>query len=170
MLVEHRLGHIDDTAFAALERDYLDIEWFNVNKKIDRRSSRSGVDVGIRMDEETFRRGWRRGDVVYADNRTCIAVDILPCPCISVKGVSETRRLVRLGYETGNRHAPFFYGEEPDEFLLPYDEPMKLLLEKLGYAPKIRETRLLPENRISAADSHHHDHHDHQEHEHGHHH
>jgi urease accessory protein len=170
MIVEQSLGNIDEPRFSGLARDYLDIEWFNINKRIDRKNSRGGIDVGLRMDDETFRRGWRQGDVIWADEKSLIAIEILPCRCILIKGVSEPARLARLGYEIGNRHAPFFFDESAGEFLLPYDEPTLRLLEKLGFKPELGEARLHPELRLSAAAAagHAHSGHDHSHGEHGH--
>jgi urease accessory protein len=120
------------------------------------------------MNDETFHRGWHEGDVIHADDTSVLVIAIIPCACISVSGVSGVSSLVRLGYEIGNRHAPFFYGGAEGEFLLPYDEPMQLALEKLGYRAELKETRLLPEKRISSAHGQHaHGHHEHSDHDHG---
>ncbi|MDR2110338.1 MAG: urease accessory protein UreE [Spirochaetaceae bacterium] len=171
ILVEDVLGSSGESRFAGREADYLDIEWYNIRKKIDRRTSRSGVDVGIRMKEALFPRGWRQGDVVYADEKTVLIVDIIPCPCLSLKPAAEAAALIALGYEIGNRHAPLYYGDSPEELLLPFEEPMKRLLEKLGAPVLVREARLLPEKRVSAAGGsgsgrdHRHNHEDHHEHD-----
>jgi urease accessory protein len=149
ILVEAVLGSAGESCFAGLEPDYLDIEWHNTRKRIDRRNSRSGIDVGIRMGEALFARGWRQGDVVYADEKTVLIVDIIPCPCLSLKPALEPLGLISLGYEIGNRHASLFCGDSPGEFLLPFDAPLKALLESLGCAVLEREARLLPENRMA---------------------
>jgi urease accessory protein UreE len=78
--------------------------------------------------------------------------------------------LARLCYEVGNRHAAFYYDERGDGFLLPYDEPMKVMLEKLGFDTNITQARLLPENRVSSPTGHGdgHEHGHSHAHEHGH--
>jgi urease accessory protein len=149
ILVEAVLGSSGESRFAGLEPDYLDIEWYNTRKKIDRRNSRSGADVGIRMGEALFSRGWRQGDVAYADDKTLLIVAIMPCLCLSVKPALEPLALISLGYEIGNRHAPLFRGDSPGEYLLPFDEPMRAMLEHSGCAVLEREARLLPENRVA---------------------
>jgi urease accessory protein len=149
ILVENVVGSAGESRFSGREPDYLDIEWHNTRKKVDRRNSRSGADVGIRMGEAL--RGLRQGDVVYADERMVLLVNIIPCPCLSLKPTADAAELIRVGYEIGNRHAPLFHGEEPGELLLPFDEPMKQMLEKMGCAVQVKEARLLPENRVSAA-------------------
>ncbi|MDR3161359.1 MAG: urease accessory protein UreE [Spirochaetaceae bacterium] len=151
ILVEDVLGSSGERRFDGRERDYLEIEWYNTRKKIDRRTSRSGADVGIRMGEALFSRGWHQGDVVYADEKTVLIVDIIPCPCIALKPAADACGLISLGYEIGNRHAPLFYGDSPEELLLPFEEPLMRLLEKRSAAVLVREARLLPEKRLSAA-------------------
>jgi urease accessory protein len=172
MIVERPIGSVGDKEYEGAVLDFVEIEWFNTHKKIDRKTSRGGLEIGLRMDAETARRGWRQGDVLCrAAGGVVIAVEIPPCRCIAVGGggmgdtdgiggtdgaggAPDRRRLARLCYEIGNRHAPFFYDEDGDGFLLPYDEPMKVMLEKLGAAVDVRQARLLAENRVSSASAH----------------
>jgi urease accessory protein len=203
MIIEKTLGKLGDAAFAGRAADTLDIEWFNAHKKIDRRTTRGRKDVGIRLDGPAALRGLSQGDVVFdcgggdgggggdgsnggsggGDADGCvgeddiIAVNIIPCECIAVRA-RGTAQLVRLCYEIGNRHAPFFYGDRESagasdygsdskcaserdsegagadgsiEFLTPLDKPIMEMLEKIGLEPRLVEARLLPEKRISSA-------------------
>jgi urease accessory protein UreE len=43
----------------------------------------------------------------------------------------------------GNRHAPLFRGDSPGEYPLPFDAPLKALLESLGYAAQELHRRIL---------------------------
>jgi urease accessory protein len=157
MIIEKVLGKIGDAAFSGRAADPLDVEWYNANKKIDRKMTRGGKDAGIRMDHRTSHMGFTQDDIVYDDGESLVAVNILPCACISVRAES-TAELARLCYEIGNRHAPFFYGENEGEFLTPYEKPVMAMIEKLGLAPQVVEARLLPEKRISSAHGHAHSH------------
>ncbi|MDR1059988.1 MAG: hypothetical protein LBL83_01980 [Clostridiales bacterium] len=118
MIIEKALGKLGDAAFAGRAADVLDIEWFNAHKKIDRRTTRGGKDVGIRLDGRAAQRGLSQGDVVFdgggGSGDDIITVNIIPCECIAVRARS-TAQLVRLCYEIGNRHAPFFYGDGDSE-------------------------------------------------------
>jgi urease accessory protein len=172
MIIENLQGRLGDAAFEGLAVDRADIEWHDAHRKIARLTTRNGLELGLRFSEETARRGLRQDDVLYSDGVTVAAVNIIPCVCISVEAASR-EDLVKLCYEAGNRHCPFFYGENGDGFLLPYDAPVFALLEKLGFKPRQAAARLLPERRISGASGGHgHDHgyapgHAH-EHDHGH--
>jgi len=157
MIIEKVLGHVWDKEFAGLSMDHLFIEWYNTHKKIDRKTTQNGMELGIRLDHDTSHRGFRQGDVVYQDNKKIVVIQILPCRCISI--ASESRPLlIKLCYEIGNRHAPFFYGAGENEFLVPYDKPIQVMIETLGLKAIEKEALLLPEHRISSAHSHAHAH------------
>ena len=154
MIIEKALGRLGDAAYSGRnEADILDIEWYNAGKRIDRRITRGGKDVGIRMDQSASHSGFTQDQVVYDDGDLLIAINILPCPCIRMetKNMSE---LIRLCYEIGNRHAPFFHGEGENEFLTPYDKPIMVMVQGLGIAAEAIDAKLLPEKRISSAHGH----------------
>lgn len=157
MIIEKILGNAREERFAGLVKDYLQIEWYNTHKKIDRKKTQSGMEVGIRMAHDLSHRGFRQGDVVWQDGEKIVVIEILPCRCISVKAESRPQ-LIKLCYEIGNRHAPFFTGREEGEFLVPYDKPIQVMLEKLGLKTGEKEALLLPEHRISSSHGHTHAH------------
>ncbi|MDR1205623.1 MAG: hypothetical protein LBL26_09125 [Peptococcaceae bacterium] len=169
MIVENIKGRLGDAVFEGLTADYADVEWYDAHQKIARLTTRNGLELGLRFPEEAARRGLRQDDVLYSDGVTAAAVNIIPCVCIRVE-VSSREDLVKLCYEAGNRHCPFFYSESGDGFLLPYDAPVFALLEKLGFKPRQAAARLMPERRISGASGHGHAHgHEYEPgHEHGH--
>jgi len=157
MIVEKALGMLGDAAYAGRTADILDVEWYNTYKRVDRKATRGGKDVGIRMDHATSHTGFTQDQVVYDDGTNLIAINILPCPCIRIK-VSGGAALVKLCYEIGNRHAPFFYGEGEGEFLTPEDGPILALVRGLGAEAETVEAKLLPERSISSARGHSHGH------------
>lgn len=157
MIINAPVGKISEEKYSGLKADYLDIEWYSAHKKIDRKITQGGIEVGIRMNHETMHRGWQQDDVIYADSEKLIAINIVPCKCISVK-VTEIAKIVKFCYEVGNRHAPFFYGEDENEFLTPYEAPMKAMIEKLGLTTEKKEARLSSDKRISSAQGHSHSH------------
>ncbi|MDR2670735.1 MAG: urease accessory protein UreE [Oscillospiraceae bacterium] len=157
MIIETLKGRLSDAAFAGLAVDYADIAWHDAHRKIARLTTRNGLELGLRLSEELSHRGLRQDDVLYADDAAAVAVNIVPCACIAVCPASR-EGLVKLCYEIGNRHAPFFYDESGAGFLLPYDAPMFALLEKLGHVPRPLTARLMPEKRISNTHAHTHTH------------
>ena len=101
--------------------------------------------------------------MIYQDDTLVIAVHTPPCQVISiaVDASAAVRMIPKVCYEVGNRHAPFFYGEEGGTFLTPYNEPMLVMLEKLPGVTAEKQMRKLDfANRISTGGhSHHHHHH-----------
>lgn len=162
MILEHPIGSLTDAAYSGRPVDWLEIEWFNNAKRIDRRRTASGVEVGLRLDHETCHRGLRTGDVLYASEESVIAVRILPCEAL-VLCPGTPAQTVKACYELGNHHAPFFYGEHEGEFLTPYDAPLHRLLDKLGIPARRDAAVLDPARAISSTTGHgghHHHHHD----------
>jgi urease accessory protein len=153
MIVTGSLGDINDAGFAAATVDWLDIEWYNAHKRRARLQSRAGVEVGLDLDDDAHHNGLSQGDVIYADETGVIAVNILPASCIRVSA-GDQESLVRLCYEIGNRHAPFFFADAPGEFLTPADKPILVMLQKLGLEPVECQAQLLPARRIGSAHGH----------------
>lgn len=112
--------------------DYLDFEWHELNGKIHRMQSRNGRDVGIRLGDEVLKHGLRDGDILYEDEEVILAVNVLPFEllCVTVEP-EHSENIARVCYEIGNTHAALFRGDTDFEFLTPYSEPLKKLLEKL---------------------------------------
>ena len=50
MLVEKVLGNISDKQFKNKNIDYVDIEWHEAFKKLHKKISQTGIEVGIMLD------------------------------------------------------------------------------------------------------------------------
>lgn len=117
--------------------DYLEIEWFESTKRIQRKKSKNGQEVAIKFLKEGKR--LKHEDVIYADDQKIIVVDIIPCDAIVVKPKS----LLEMGsvcYEIGNKHLPMFI--QNDEVLIPFEEPIFKWLSASGYDTEKVFTRL----------------------------
>ncbi|MCJ7935157.1 MAG: hypothetical protein MUW56_16415 [Chryseobacterium sp.] len=55
--------------------DYLDLEWFETTKRIQRKKTREGTDVAIKFLREGQR--LREGDILFEDTEKIIAVNVL---------------------------------------------------------------------------------------------
>lgn len=150
MIIESVLGNLSEDKYSSLEVDYLDIEWYNSAKKIDRLKTKSGVEVGIRLCDEAVSKGLRQDDVLFADEKSVIAVSILPCKAL-VMTVTDIHLLPKFCYEIGNRHAPFFYGDSHHEFVTPYDKPIQVMLEKIGIDVQVKEVKINLSHSISSS-------------------
>ena len=151
MLVEKVIGNINDEQFKNSNIDYVDIEWHEAFKKLQ-----SGIEVGIKLDNDILTRGLRQGDVLAINEDNVIAVNIPKDKALVVK-VDDTHLVPKVCYEIGNRHATLFEGSSHNEFITIYSEPMKEMLEKIGANVTVEEIQFDFNKSISSSiNAHHH--------------
>ena len=156
MLVEKVIGNINDEQFKNSNIDYVDIEWHEAFKKLHRKTSQSGIEVGIKLDNDILTRGLRQGDVLAINEDNVIAVNIPKDKALVVK-VDDTHLVPKVCYEIGNRHATLFEGSSHNEFITIYSEPMKEMLEKIGANATVEEIQFYFNKSISSyINAHHH--------------
>jgi urease accessory protein len=153
MIIEKPMGAISEPEFSALAQDTVDIAWFDAGKRLGRITTHSGLELGIRLNREAEKRGLHNGDVLSVQDGTAVVVHIIPTECLVV-AAPERDSLIRLCYEVGNRHASLFFDEKAEVFLLPYDEPMELLIKSLGLTPERKQAQLLAQQRVGSAHGH----------------
>lgn len=158
MLCEKIIGKLDELDISGRKIEYVDIEWHEAFKKIHRKVSNQGTDVGIRMDDSVLSRGLFQGDVIYMDEKVIIAVNTPPCEVIEITTTEDHGMMAaKACYEIGNRHAPLFWGDTYDTFITIYDEPMMAMLKKIhGVIAEKKVAKLNFDRRISAAIHNHH--------------
>ena len=157
MLCEKILGKVDEMDVKGRRVEYVEIEWHEAFKKIHRKTSDQGTDVGIRMDDSVLARGLFQGDVIYADEEVVVAVSTPPCEVIEIS-LTEGHEMMaaKVCYEIGNRHAPLFWGEN-GTYITIYDEPMMAMVSKIhGVRAEKKLMKLDFDKRISAAIHNHH--------------
>ena len=156
MLVEKVIGNINDEQFKNSNIDYVDIGWHEAFKKLHRKTSQSGIEVGIKLDNDILTRGLRQGDVLAINEDNVIAVNIPKDKALVVK-VDDTHLVPKVCYEIGNRHATLFEGSSHNEFITIYSEPMKEMLEKIGANVTVEEIQFDFNKSISSSiNAHHH--------------
>ena len=156
MLVEKVIGNINDDKFKNSKIDYVDIEWHEAFKKLHRKTSQNGIEVGIKLDNDILTKGLRQGDVLAINDDSIIAVNIPKDKALVVK-VDDNHLIPKVCYEIGNRHATLFEGNNHNEFITVYSEPMKEMLEKIGANVSVEEVQFDFDKSISSSiNSHHH--------------
>ena len=159
MICEKISGKLDPAKASGKNIEYVDFDWEDAFKKIHRKVSDQGTEIGIRLDDSILTRGLQDGDILYEDDARLIVVRILPCPVISVSiDPDHSFMVAKVCYEIGNRHAPLFYGKDALSFLTPYNEPMLQMFGMLhGVKAEKAVEKLDFDRRISSgAHSHHH--------------
>ena len=157
MLCEQVLGKLEDLDVSGKTVEYVDIEWHEAFKKIHKKITDQGREVGIRMDDSILSRGLFQGDVIYQDETVIVAVNTPPCEIIEIAlAPGHEKMAAKVCYEIGNRHAPLFWGEK-DTFITIYNEPMLVMLSKIhGVIAEKKIAKLDFDRRISASIHNHH--------------
>src|SRR6478752_200216 len=138
MIIHEIVGNKRDLSLGTREIDLLQMEWFEVSKRIQRRTTQAGREIAIKFLKEGQR--LNQDDVLFIDNSYAIVVDILPCDAIIVHPES----LLEMGsvcYEIGNKHLPMFI--QNDEVLMPFEEPIYRWLVSAGYKVRKENVKLL---------------------------
>lgn len=158
MICEKILGMLDELDVAGKTVEYVEIEWHEAFKKIHKKTTDTGREVGIRMDDSVLTEGLYDGKVIYMDDGLVIAVHTPPCEVIRVTVKPDHRFMAaKVCYEIGNRHAPLFYGEDEYTFITSYNEPMLQMLSGLHGVEAEKEMRKLAfDKRVSASVHNHH--------------
>jgi urease accessory protein len=167
MICEKILGKISD--FPQKKTDYLTIEWHEVYKRLHKKTSRAGRELAVRLDDEILTRGLQQDDVLGVEGDTLVAVDIPACDMLVIHvDENHPRMAEKLCWEIGNKHAPLFWGDNPGEFLTPYDMPLESLVKKLHGVTVMRENRKPDFSRVISGAGHNYSHthtHSHEPHE-----
>lgn len=135
MLIQQKQGNLKN--FDAHQRtvDWLDLEWFEMNKRILTRTTRGGTLLNLKFLGENPQ--YTEGDVLFENELSIIAIHILPCEVIVVKP-RNTYEIATVCYEIGNRHLPLFMDDT--NLLVPFEVPLFKILSDSNYI-------LLKENR-----------------------
>lgn len=137
MIINQTIGNLSENP-SVKNIDYLDLEWFETTKRIQRKKTRLGTDIAIKFLREGQR--LREGDILFEDEENIIAVNVLETEAI----VMSPDSLLEMGtvcYEIGNKHIPLFIQE--DKVLLPFEMPMFRWLEASGFKPEKQTVKLL---------------------------
>lgn len=138
MIINEIVGNIKDAPLENKEIDLLQLEWFEVSKRIQRRTTQAGREVMIKFLKEGQR--LRQDDILFIDDSHAVVIDILPCDAIIV----HPQSLLEMGsvcYEIGNKHLPMFI--QNGEVLMPFEEPIYRWLTSTGYNVRKENVKLL---------------------------
>lgn len=162
MLCTKVLGKVGDERFAGYAVDYVDLEWDEAFKKVHRKTSAAGRDVGVRLDDWVTAKGLSAGDVLGVDDSgekpAALAVRLLPTRCLVVDVAADHPfMLAKVGWEVGNTHAPLFFGANDFQLVCTYSEPVERLLAGMhAVTVAVGDAVLDPARRVSNNAHHHH--------------
>ena len=138
MLIDNVVcSKLDRIDLAGFDIDFVEIEWYEVSKKILHKVSSKGVEVGLKLSSD---KALKHGDVLHLEGNSALVVQIPECDCIALRPQTLSA-MGKACYEIGNRHAPLFYQE--DRLLMPYDPPLLEALKKCGFEAYKCSARLI---------------------------
>lgn len=138
MIIQEKKGNINEIDPAGRIIDWLELDWFDANKRIFRKKTKSGMEIVFRsLDKDPE---FTDGDILYADEVAIVAVTILSCEAIILKPATMFD-MAAACYEIGNKHAPLFYQEH--ELLMPFEFPLFRSLQRFGFEVKQEQRKLL---------------------------
>lgn len=112
--------------------DTVLIEWFERDKKLLRKTTSFGEEIGIKITDTLC-----EGDVIFEDDEKIIVIEIAPSDLISVE-ISDIKEMGKLCFELGNRHLSLAIYDNCVK--CPFDQPTFEYLIKLGFnAEKVYE-------------------------------
>ncbi|MFR9603072.1 MAG: urease accessory protein UreE [Rikenellaceae bacterium] len=152
MKITEILGNQSQVDLSGLEIDEVQLEWYELSKRIQRKKTAAGRDIAMKYMAESV--AMKEGDVLFRDTDYAIVVRVLATPTIVISP-ANMYEMATICYEIGNKHMPLFI--EGEEILLPYEAPMFRWLQSAGYNPK-EESRKLVNRLKSNASGHHHSH------------
>lgn len=155
MIIKEIVGSESQRSLEGFEIDILELEWYELNKRIQRKTTSLGREVAMKFTSENV--ALKEGDLLYynVDEMVAITVKVLPTQVIVISP-ADMVEMATICYEIGNKHMPLYI--DGSEILLPYEAPMFRWLESAGYAPK-EEQRKLQQRLKSKGGGHHHHHH-----------
>lgn len=138
MLIQQTKGNINKKEKNNKTIDWLQLQWFETNKRILIRKTNSGKEISLKfLDRAPL---LTQGDILFEDEKNIIAVELLACECLVIKP-KNMFDMASVCYEIGNKHLPLFF--ENDEVLVPFEKPLFSLLTAQGYEVEKAERKLL---------------------------
>ncbi|OQP62394.1 urease accessory protein UreE [Niastella vici] len=146
MLIQQKIGNLHSTNINNRRIDWLQLEWFESSKRILRKQTQEGTELALKfLDKDPM---LTQGDILYEDDTTIIAVNILPCEVLVIQP-ANLFEMASVCYEIGNKHLPLFF--EKEEVLVPFEMPLFRLLSMQGYAIKQDKRKLLQPLKTTVA-------------------
>lgn len=146
MPIREKLGNLNSIDAGNRAIDWLQLEWHETTKRILHKRTAFGKEIVLKFLAES--QNLQQDDVIYIDEKTLIAVQILPCEVIVIHPTTMYQ-MAAVCYEIGNKHLPLFY--EGDRILIPYEAPVFRMLHAAGFDIRKDVRQLLHPLKTSVA-------------------
>lgn len=135
MIITKIVGNLDDFSSTDKTIDWLELEWEELNKRILRKKTKSGMDIAISLESSGT---LEYGDVLYEDENTLVVIRTRLEKALVIKP-GTMREMGKTAFEIGNRHTACII--EDNEILVRYDHTLEKLLDEVGVAYEQSERR-----------------------------
>ncbi|WP_059103661.1 urease accessory protein UreE [Shouchella shacheensis] len=135
MLIQSIIRNIDHEDEVAKRREWVELDWEELNKRILRKTTDKGTDVAISLEQE---QPLHYGDLLYEDEERQIAVRTKLEEVI----VIHPKTMIEMGksaFELGNRHTPCLINE--NEIIVRFDHTLEKLLDEVGVSYEVAKRR-----------------------------
>ena len=138
MIIQQKAGNILTDYIGHKTIDWLSLQWFETNKRIQRKQTESGLELSLKFLNENPH--LTQGDILFEDDTTIIAVEVIPCDCMVICPANMFQ-MASVCYEIGNKHLPLFF--DNNELLVPFEMPLFKLFTAQGYTIRQEQRKLL---------------------------
>ena len=138
MIIQQKSGNILIDSVGHKNIDWLPLQWFETNKRIQRKHTASGLELSLKFLNENPH--LTQGDILFQDDNTIIAVEVIPCDCMVICP-ENMFQMASVCYEIGNKHLPLFF--DNNQLLVPFEMPLFNLFTAQGYTIKQEQRKLL---------------------------
>ncbi|WP_102348140.1 urease accessory protein UreE [Bacillus sp. Marseille-P3661] len=135
MLTKVVLGSIEERDVPHYNREFIELDWDELNKRILRKRTDKGTDIAVSLDKEG---PLKVGDILYQDENVQIVVRTKK-EKVYVIYPNSMVEMGKVAFELGNRHTPCLISVE--EIVVRYDETLVRLFEEVGVKYEQTERR-----------------------------
>lgn len=141
MIIHQTVGKLADLENQygqdALTIERLTLSWDELHKKILRKTTDVGRDVGIQMEKGHL----HPGDILFREENHLIVVEVKE-EAVLITPVGNMRQMGLAAHAIGNMHAPIQI--QDNRVITPYNSVLQEQLVKLGLSPFKEERAFVP--------------------------
>lgn len=135
MLTKKIVGNIEEREITHNNREWVELDWEELNKRILRKKTDKGTDVAISLDEQ---QDLKVGDIVYEDDSVQVVVRT-KMEKVYIISPESMVQMGKMAFELGNRHTQCLISS--DEIIVRYDETLERLFAEVGVKYEETERR-----------------------------
>jgi len=136
MLTKSVVGNIyDEKRQFKGNREWIELDWEELNKRILRKKTDKGTDVAIALENS---HPLKVGDIVFEDEHMQVVVRTKKEKVYVIYPDSMVQ-MGKMAFELGNRHTPCLISS--DEIVVRHDETLERLFKEVGVAFEQTERR-----------------------------